>query len=320
METESIISQTPSTTKRRYECDLCSVTTGRKFDLKRHKMLKHGNKVSLINRSQSMANVGYPPRKDDSDEEDDSEDMDVEFFTEPDILKYTTSELKTRLGDAFWEEMDDPIKEKGNLVERFKNTTETINWLTNQLVDCRKYYLGIIKELQNIPVNKKDRGIFKECIKDYVENLTSMKDLWFEFNIDDETGDWVNDDDEESEELVFESDEEDGDSEELVSESDEEDIESLPEVKKNGEEGGYDAYYKGFHNFFIKFEDVIKEKGDLVEGMLLQEKKEAGMDADSKDEVHRHGFDNKVDENKLSEEMDKEEKAQNEKHIYDFKK
>ena len=88
-----------------------------------------------------------------------------------------------------------------------------------------------------------------------------------------------------SEDLEEDSENEDYDSEELVTEL----------VEKVEKDSGYDAYYKGFHNFFIKFEEVIKEKGDLVEHLLLKEKNDMEMDADCNDEIHRVVTNDKVD-------------------------
>ena len=48
MDTDSITSQTSSTSHTRHKCEHCSVTTSRKHDLKRHKMLKHGEKKPTI--------------------------------------------------------------------------------------------------------------------------------------------------------------------------------------------------------------------------------------------------------------------------------
>ena len=149
METASVTSEASSMSTKRHRCDLCNYQSDRKRNVRRHKILTHRNKVFMKNISQPKPNMGYPPRKGDSEDpeelvydsdederklleeekmktrmggyqlysnqevNDDSEDMDIEPFTEPDILRYTTSQLKTCLLDFFWEELDDPTKEKG---------------------------------------------------------------------------------------------------------------------------------------------------------------------------------------------------------------
>ena len=50
---------------------------------------------------------------------------------------------------------------------------------------------------------------------------------------------------------------------------------------------GYDAYHKGFHKFYILFEDVINEKGRWARKKLRYEKKEMEMDSDCHDEKYR---------------------------------
>ena len=99
-----------------------------------------------------------------------------------------------------------------------------------------------------------------------------------------------------------ESEGESGDSEDLEEDFENEDYDSEELVTVTLEDeyekdSGYDAYYKGFHNFFIKFEEVIKEKGDLVEHLLLKEKNDMEMDANCNDEIHRVVTNDKVDEN-----------------------
>ena len=56
MENNHIKSKTSSMPTKRHECELCSVTTGRKFDLKRHKMLKHGYKPETSHISSASNN------------------------------------------------------------------------------------------------------------------------------------------------------------------------------------------------------------------------------------------------------------------------
>ena len=207
--------------------------------------------------------------------------------------KYDTCDLKSGLRKKFRQETYPYDSNKQNLVKRFNNTTANISWLTEQLVEVRTYYLDIIKELRDIPVNKRDQGIFNDCIETYVDNLSSMRDLWFENNIADETGEWDDEESEEDIEPVCES----GDSEDIEEDSENDDYDSEDLVEKVEKDSGYDAYYKGFHNFFIKFEEVIKEKGDLVEHLLLKEKNDMEMDADCNDEIHRVLTNDKVDEN-----------------------
>ena len=262
---------------KKHKCGLCDFQSDKKWIVIRHQKKKHMKNDNKLENKKSI----QKPRENVKYLEEDLESMESNDSTESD----TESE-------------DDEF------IDKFEKCCNQINNLTSSLIGVRMRYIKLLDEIKEMKMNKENKTIMIECMEKYFIYLHNMKDLYYFHNSQDDNDETLADDKESggSDNGTDGSDNIDsgsvsGDDNNSANEYDESEYgagetddasEALSKKSDDNElEGGYTAFHKGFHKFYIKFEDEIKAKGGWVMSKFLTMKEEEGMDMECEDESHK---------------------------------
>ena len=293
-----------------YQCLYCDYKSIYAYNVRRHTKAKHYNHAG----SSSRASINVSDQPQGYNNQDDRDIVDVNqgkrrkrnVQNPKENVKYSDNDTESMDSNDSTE--SDTETEEDEFIKKFEKCCNQINDLTSTLVGVRMTYIKLLDEIKAMKMNKENKTVMIQCMEKYFIHLHNMKDLYYFHNSQDENDETVADDNESdgsdhrADDGTDGSDNIDsgsvsGDDNNSANEYDESEYgagetddasEALSKKSDDDElEGRYTAFHKGFHKFYIKFEDEIKAKGGWVMSKFLTMKKDEGMDMECEDESHK---------------------------------